>query len=164
MTRLSSLALSRDANSVPIQDQDGGVIKATITFAGGTEHGIGDYDGLGNPFTIFTITGVVIVRLLAVCKTLLGAGATATLEVGIVGNTALLIAQTAADAIDANEIWHDATPDAATELASVISASRILANGQDIIGTVGTANITSGVIDFYLWVRPVSEDSAIVPA
>lgn len=163
MTRLSNLIINRDANNVPIQDGDGVTVKSTITFAGGTANGIGDYDGTGNPFTVFTISGVAIVRLLAVCTASLE-GDSATLEVGISGNTALLIAQTTATAIDANEIWHDNSPDASTELATVISASRILAAGQDIIGTVGTANITSGSIDFYLWVRPVSEDAGVVPA
>jgi len=158
-----NIAMHRDANHVPIQDVDGVLVKKTITFAGATTDAIGDDGGANDPFTIFTVTGVVIVRLLAVCTTLL-TGDTATLQIGTSTTANLFIAETTATEIDANEIWHDATPDAATELASVMSASRILANGQDVIGTVGTADILTGVIDFYLFVRPVSDDANVVPA
>ena len=82
-----------------------------ITFDGGTPNAIGDYDGTGDPFTIFTVTGAVSVRLVAYCTTDL-AGGSATLEVGTTKNTAGIIAQTTATDIDENEIWHDTSPDA----------------------------------------------------
>lgn len=137
--------------------------KKTLTFAGATTNGVGDFDGTGNPATLFTVTGVVSVKLMAVCTTLLTIDATATLEVGIAGNTAVLIALTAGDAIDANEIWHDTTPDSAYELASVVS-ERLLSNGQDIIATVATANINTGVIDFYCEWKPFSAGASVIAA
>ena len=134
-----------------------------ITFAGGTANAIGDFDGTGNPATIFTVTGRVRCKLRAVVTTTLTIDATATVEVGITGNTAIFIALTAADAPDVNEIWHDATPDNATELESV-NAERILANGQDIILTCATANTLTGVIRFYCEWTPISADGNVVAA
>lgn len=137
-------------------------VEKEITFAGGTTNAIGDHDGTGDPFTIFTVTGTVLVKLLAICETDL-AGASATLEVGIAGNTAGLIAQSTATDIDAGEIWHDASPDAKIELSSVL-AERIVSNGSDIIGTVATANITGGVIRFIAFWYPLSEGASVVAA
>lgn len=135
-------------------------VKTTTTFTGGTANSTGDFDGTGNPFTIATVTGSVLVKVMAVCTTNL-AGATATLEVGIAGDTAEIIAQSTATDIDAGELWHDATPDSGIETSSVI-AEKIIVNGADIIGTVGTANITSGVIDFYIFWKPLAEGSSVV--
>ena len=39
----------------------------TITFAGGTTNGIGDFDGTGNPATVFTVTGAVMAVVWGVC-------------------------------------------------------------------------------------------------
>lgn len=153
----------RDANSTPLNDFGWGLVEEkSITFAGGTTNAIGDHDGTGDPFTIFTVTGTVLVKVFGVCETDL-AGATATLEVGIAGNTAGLIAQSTATDIDAGEIWHDATPDAGIE-ASSVAVERILANGADIIGTVGTSNITSGAIKFFCVWYPLSEDGLVEAA
>jgi hypothetical protein len=137
-------------------------VEKEITFVGGTADGIGDYDGSGNPFSIFTVTGDVEVKVVAIGKTNL-VGSSATLEVGISGNTAALIAQSSAEAIDAGEIWHDATPDSGIELSSVVTQN-IIANGADIIGTVGTANITSGAIRFLCLWRPLSRNGVVVAA
>lgn len=158
MSQITS-AMRRDSNYVPIQDKDGITVIKSMTFAGGTTDDPGDYDGAGNPATLFTVTGDVILRIIAICKTNL-AGANATLEVGVSGDTAKFIAQTTATDIDANEIWHDATPDASIELDTV-STPWIVSNGQDVIQTVGTANITSGKIDYYCQFRPLSNDANV---
>jgi len=129
----------------------------TITFAGGTTNAIGDFDGTGNPVTLFTVTGTVSMRILAKCTTSLE-GATATLRVGTaLANTGLIASTTATD-IDVNEIWHDATPDSSVEATTVL-AERIVS--QDVIATVGTANITSGVIDFVCIWKPLSPDGNV---
>jgi len=78
-------------------------------------------------------------------------------EVGISGNTACLIAQTAALDIDAGEIWHDATPDSSFELASV-AKEFMLSNGADIILTVATDEVNAGVLVFCLEYFALSED------
>lgn len=157
------MGVPRDDNNVPVIDSRFALrAEKLITFVGGTTNGIGDHDGTGDPFTIFTVTGHVMVRLLAIVETDL-AGASATLEVGVAGDTANLIAQSTATDIDASEIWHDATPDSPDELTSVL-AEKIIANGKDIIGTVGTANITSGAIRFMCFWYPLSEGASVVAA
>lgn len=135
-------------------------IEKEITFAGGTTNGIGDHDGTGDPFTIFTVTGGVIAKVFAICTTDL-VGASATLEVGTAKNTAGIIAQSTATDIDANEIWHDATPDASVEASTVVAEKIVV---QDVIGTVATANITAGVIKFVCLWKPVTRDGDVVAA
>lgn len=133
------------------------IAKKTITFDGGTANAIGDHDGTGDPFTIATVTGVVVARVFGVCTTNL-AGASATVEVGTADTTAGIIAQTTATDIDAGEIWHDASPDSEVEAVSVATENFVT---DDVVGTVATANITAGVIDFYILWKPLSLNSSV---
>lgn len=110
--------------------------------------------------TLFTVTGVVGVKLFARCTESL-AGATATVAAGTALTTAGLIAQTTGTDIDINEIWHDATPDASVELTTVLT-EKIVA--QDIIQTIGTAAVTDGTLVYYCTWRPISSDGAVVAA
>lgn len=151
-------SFSRDANGVPITT-NGIVVSKSMTFAGGTTNDPGDYDGTGNPATLFTVTGDVLVRIFAVCSVNL-AGAGATIEVGITGNTAGLIAQTTATDIDAGHVWIDTAP----ATIEALPAQQILTNGTDIIQTVATANITAGALTYYcLWTN-LSSDGNVVAA
>lgn len=135
-------------------------LKKSVTFAGGTANDMGDFDGTGNPYTLFTVTGDVLVYIVPVCKTNL-AGATATLEVGVTGATAALVAQTTATDIDVNEGWFAATP----SLAVANTAQyHVVGGGLDIIQTAGTANITSGAVDYYLFWKPLSDDGLVTVA
>ncbi len=100
---------------------------------------------------VATVTGRVLIHRMGVhCSTLL-AGATATLEMGTANNTAALIAQTTATDIDANEFWRDATPEA--EVAPSITDFLVNAN---IILTVGTAAVSSGVLEVSMLWLPMS--------
>jgi len=136
-------------------------VEKDITFAGATTNAIGDFDGTGDPFDIFTVTGTVIVKLIAVCTTTLTIDATATFKVGTAITPAGLIALEAGDAIDVNEIWHDTDCDASVEAATV--APEFIVN-QDIIGTTETANIKTGVIKFICLWKPVSKDGNVIAA
>ena len=138
----------------------GAVTEKVMTFAGGTTNDPGDHDGTGDPATLFTVTGTVLMKIFALCEATL-VGATATIEVGTAINTAGLIAQTTATNIAINEIWHDATPDASVE-ASTVVAERIV--NQNVIQTVGTANITSGVIRYIAVWKPISLDGDVSAA
>ena len=149
-------------NNPPSLNIQGQIARKTMTFDGGTTNDPGDFNGTGNPADLFTVTGIVQVRVVAVCTTVL-AGASATVEVGITGSTAAVIAQTTGTDIDANEIWHDATPDAALEL-STVAATRIITNGADIIQTVATADVTSGVILYVCFWEPISSGATVVAA
>ena len=155
-----------DGNGFPMDAGSywGNSVEKIITFAGGTTNAIGDYDGTGDPFSIFTVTGDVLVKIYGVCTTDLVGGA--TIEVGIAGNTAALLPQVAdATSIDAGEIWHmtDATVDSGVEAASVL-IEKMVVNGADIIGSIGTANITAGVIKFVCVWYPLSEGASVEAA
>jgi len=136
------------------------VVKKTMTFAGATVNDPGDHDGTGDPADLFIVSGDVHVYIFGVCKTtLVGA---ATIEVGVAGATAALIAQIA-DATDLveNEGYFSAAPSLALAVAPVYS---VIGGGLDIIQTVGTANITAGEIDYYCYWKPLSEGATVTAA
>lgn len=130
-------------------------------FAGGTTNARGDHDGTGDGKVMFTVTGVVLVRVFGLCTTDL-AGATATIELGVAGNTAALIAQTTATDIDDGDIWKDTSPEVGVDTLANLPGPFLVADGADIIETVGTANITSGNIKYYCLWRPISADGNVV--
>lgn len=108
-------------------------------------------------FKIADVTGIVAMQVFGICSTNL-AGAGATIEVGTALSTAGLIAQTTATDIDANEIWHDASPDASIELSSVLTQKIVT---QDVNYKIGTADISAGVITFYILWSPISDDGNV---
>jgi hypothetical protein len=128
------------------------------TFDGATADARGEFDGAGNPTTLFTVTGDVLAVVFAKCTTLL-AGTNATIEVGVSGDTAVIIAQTTATDIDANEIWNGATP-----AAVALLTPKLVSGGADIIETVATADITSGVLVYHCLWTPISADGLVVAA
>lgn len=115
------------------------------------------------PISVFTVTGDVVMAAVGVCKAALTTSDAITVELGVSGATTAFIAQIA-DATDliANEIWHDASPDATIELESVW-ADRIVSNGQDVILTT-TGTVTDGDITFYCRWYPLSSDGNVVAA
>src|SRR3990167_6544000 len=154
----------RDGNHVPITNL-GLITKKTVTFAGGTTDAWGDDGGALDGAALFTVTGLVQAQVLAVCTTLLD-GATATIEVGITGDTAIFLPIETATQIDAGQIWVN---DAANGTSIILGAETAatgnlplyLLNGNDIILTVKTSNVTSGVLDFYCIWSPISSDAAV---
>jgi len=53
-----------DSNGYPVMDTTWGQkIDKVMTFAGGTANDPGDYDGTGNPATLFNVKGVVRMRI-----------------------------------------------------------------------------------------------------
>jgi len=143
-------AFNRDANSVPITGLGLQATKA-ITYVAGTTGAVG-------PTTLFTVTGVVAVRLFAIASgtDLTGSG---TLEAGIAGNTAALLAQTAATALDVGEIWIDATP-ATVELLPELQ----VLSGTNVIQTIGTNTVTAGTLTYYCNWFPLSSGASVVAA
>lgn len=135
-----------------------GQIEKTVTFNGGTTNGIGNDGGSQDPYTLFTVTGMVEVSIIAVCTTSL-TGATATVAVGTSLNPTGLITTTTATSITNKLIWHNASPNATIELASVV-ARRLVSD--NIILTTGTANVTGGVLKFIVRWAPISADGNIV--
>lgn len=158
-TEILNRVFDDQADAIRVGDWGQQVTK-TMTFDGATTNDPGDFDGTGNPATLFNVTGLVKMRIVAVCTVSL-AGASATLSVGTATTAAGLIAQTTATDIDANELWHDASPDASVELTTVAPERFVF---QDVIQTVGTANITAGSITYYCWWKPESADGNVEAA
>lgn len=142
-----------DANGNPVSYNGHLVTKKTIAYTGAANL------GAQGATTLFTVTGDVIATIFAVCSENL-AGATATIEAGISGNTAALLAQSTATDIDAGEVWIDTGP----ATIEAVPADKILTNGTDIIQTIATADITDGTLTYYcLWV-PLTSGSTVVAA
>lgn len=133
--------------------------KASSAFAGATGNAHGDSAGTSNPYTLFTVTGVVELKIFGIVNTLLTG--TGTLEVGVTGNTAALIAQSTGTDLDANEVWVDATPGLGAE---ALPTGSFIVSNLNIIETVGTADITAGQIDYYCIWRPISTGATVVAA
>jgi len=145
-------AFSRDANGVPITNK-GLVVTKVRAYTGAA--------GLGaqGASTLFTVTGDVSIGIFANCSEDL-AGANATIEVGISGNTAALIAQTTATTIDNGEIWLDTSPATVENYPT----EKLLIAGTDIIETIATNDITDGTLTFYCVWFPFSADANVVAA
>ena len=111
---------------------------------------------------LFTVTGTVFIKLVAVCTTNVASAAGCT--IGIDAGTVVIIPDTDCTLLAAGEIWHDATPDASVELLSIMKEF-IISNGVDIAIDVETAKqVDSGVVEFYCIYSPLSSDGAVVPA
>jgi hypothetical protein len=145
-------SIQRDANRVPIQSNEAFLVSKTRTFDGSAGNGAQGASDL------FTVTGDVLVTVFAVCsEDLVGAG---TIEAGISGNTAAILAQIAnATNLDAGEVWSDSGP----ATVEALPGAKIL-SGADIIETIGTADITDGTITYYCLFRPLSEDATVTAA
>jgi hypothetical protein len=133
-------------------------------FTGGTDNTRGDKDGTKAVLPLFKVTGVVLARIFAVGTVdLVGA---ATLEVGVAGNTASLIAQLAnATSISAGKIWSQASCALGVQLLSTVLGPYIVSAGH--LGTitidekVASADITAGNLDYYILWRPISPDGNV---
>jgi len=135
------------------------IVRKTVTFTGA--------EGLGavGSVNLFTVLGLVKMRIMAICSVNLASDAApggATIEVGVAGTTNKFIATTTAEDIDAADIWHDATPDAAVEADSV--APFYLNYGCNVIATVAVDDVVSGVITFIAEYVPLESGSAMSAA
>lgn len=150
MTTVTS-AFNRDANHVPITAL-GLTETKEITFSALTTGAVG-------PTTLFTVTGTVAVRLFGVISgtDVTGSG---TIEAGIAGNTAALLAQTTGTALDVGEIWIDNAPATVEALPTL----QILTAGTDIIQTIATDTLNAGTLTYYCLWFPISSDGAVVAA
>jgi len=141
-----------DDNFRTINSNEALKLESTWTFDAATT-------GATTAHTLFTVTGNVLATVFGVCDTTLNDAGAPTIEVGVTGNTAVLIAQSVAKSLADGEIWVDATMTRVG--AGVIPAMQVLNDGIDIILTIGTATITSGVVDFYCLWRPLSAGAEI---
>lgn len=139
-----------DANSRTVNSNESFLLSSAWTF-------VGNATGDTGAHTLFTVTGDVLLSVFAVCSTNL-AGA-ATIEVGVTGNTAGILAQIAdATTLDAGEVWVD---DTATVGVKAIPTTKLVTNGLDVLLTIGSTDLTAGVVTFYCTWRPLSDGSGV---
>ena len=147
-----SASIDRDANRQIISSNEAFKLESTWTFVAGTTGAIAAH-------TLFTVTGNCLVTVFGVCDTTLTSGGSNTIEVGVTGNTAALIAQSVGASLADGEIWVDATM---TRVGvGAVPAMQAINDGVDIILTIATATLTAGVVDFYCLWRPLSSDGNI---
>lgn len=138
--------------NVPVSESGFVAIK-NITFTGAAGAG-----AVGT-ISLFTITGDVLAKVFGTVTTDL-AGALATIEIGISGNTTGFITTTLATDLDTGEAWIDATPAALEQLTA---NSKILST--NVIATIALGSgITGGVLNLYCVWKPVSANASVVAA
>lgn len=137
--------------------------KVSSAFDGGTADAHGDESGTGNPYTLFNVTGDVALKgVVGIINTSL-TGASATLEVGLAGNTAKLIAQATGTDLDDGDVWTDAGSEAAIDKLAD-GGLFFINDGGDIIETVATADVTAGQIDYYAIWAPLEIGASVKAA
>jgi len=132
--------------------------------------------GLGEPVTktitfanlaaaanLFTITGDVVVKILAICTTSLASAGGCTVSVGIAADPDAILPATDVTVLDAREIWKDIT--ASSEIESWTSSVRhyVITDGNDIIINP-SAQVDSGALVFYCFFIPLSSDGDVTAA
>ena len=137
-------------------------------FTGNTNSTHGDVDNTPT-YTIFTVTGMVIVKTFwSRCNvSLTEGGATATIVVGFAGDTNAFMTAQNAVSFDAGELWSLATLSSATAGIAITDSigHGYLLNSTDIIETVGGAqDVDSGQIDYFCIWAPMELEATIVEA
>lgn len=145
-------------------DLSNAALYASVAFAGGTTNARGDDGGTNDPYTLFNVTGDVAIRMFGVCTTDLVSAGGGTLEIGVTGNTAAILAQETATDIDANGIYVSATQVKGVLPLATVVGPFIVVNGLDILETIGTADVTGGNMYYVCLWRPLSPTSTVIPA
>lgn len=145
-------ALQRDGNFRTIDTNEAFCSESTWTFAAATTGAVAAH-------TVFTVTGNVLATVFGVCDTTLDSGGAPTIEMGVTGNTAVLIPQSVAKSLADGEVWVDATMTRVG--AGAIPAMQVINDGNDIILTIASATVTAGKVDFYCLWRPLSDGASI---
>ena len=112
--------------------------------------------------SVFTVTGDVIIRIIAIVTTNVVPNTTANIRLGTIGNTDAMIGDSVSSNLDAREIWNDSV--ASREIEAVDSVrGYIIADGNDVILTL-SAQVNSGVIRFYGFWTPLSGSGKVANA
>lgn len=119
------------------------------------------FDNAGQ-IPIFTVTGDVIVRIVAVVNSNCGSTGGCNASVGIAGDVDAIIPVTDITLLVAKEIWHDATPDSEIEALNTIK-EYIITDGNDITVNSSAAD-NSGAIHFSCFWTALSSGASVVSA
>lgn len=166
---MSGEELFNHANQLA-QSYGGAELKWQITkhvsspFTGATPDQHGNDGGANDPYTIMTVTGdCILAAFWGVINTDL-TGATATIEVGTVGNTAGILAQELATDMDDGAVYVSGTVADGVGSLATSGAWMVINDGADIIETTATANVEAGQIDYYCIWAPAEDGAKITSA
>lgn len=112
---------------------------------------------------VFTVTGLVRVRLMVESTGALTSEGAATIQLGFEGATTALIGSTTATDIIDNELWYDTTPTTQQDTFANVVFDRVV-NELDIGYNIGTAALTGGSLVFHCWWEPISSTGLVVAA
>jgi hypothetical protein len=128
-----------------------GVVRKTVTF-----------NNTNADVDLFTVTGAVIARIIAICGT--NVESAAGCNIGVDAGGVALIADTDCTILEAGDIWHDNSPDASVEAVTVMK-EYIIANGTTILLDVeGAKQVDSGAVTFVCFYTPITADGAVAAA
>ena len=149
-----------------------GALPSVYALSGGATRlvSVQTVDGSGTTWTaaahrLFTITGLVKVRIFGLVDEALTEGnGNETIEVGVAGATAALIAQLAdPNTLVANDVWTNGA--ASTALPVGFPTDWAVVGDLDIdLVVAGTTGITNGQITFYVEWVPISAGATVVAA
>lgn len=162
LTEIGNDTYDSVAHAVKTVSASPDAVSKAVTYAGATLNDPGDFDGTGNPETLFNVTGQCLIAIIAVCSTTL-TGATATLKVGNSSSAAKYIPQQTATNITAGKTV-DITGIVAAGTAPNTTPNQAAVDGEAIIATVGTADITAGVITYYCFYKALTPGAAVTAA
>lgn len=109
-----------------------------------------------NTHEVFTVTGLVRMRMWIECTSNLASGGdTATLTFGVEGTPAGFIAATNEDALDANDLWYDASPTVVYDITGNVIMDYVI-NGLDVGYDITDEDLTAGVLVFHCVWEPLN--------
>jgi len=114
-----------------------------------------------DPHEVFTVTGLVRVRLWQICTEDV-AGAGASIQYGYAGATNGFIASTAAADLDIGELWYDATPTTVIDATATCMIFDYVINGLDIGYEITGAAMTDGILVFHCVWEPLEAGATVV--
>jgi hypothetical protein len=111
---------------------------------------------------LFTVTGVVRMKVLPVCTTDLVPSAEGGLIcLGTETSTSEWIAATSVSIIAAGEVWCDSTPVETNGAYGTLVLDKIVVS-KDIGYQIATASLSTGGMTFHCWWTPLSPDGNVV--
>ena len=163
---MSTVIVSGDSDGIPIGTLNAfkTVVSSPSVFLGGTTNARGDENGTGNPQSLFTVRGDILVGVYGVSTLGLTSAGGATIGVGTVDNANGIIPSTTATDIDTDEVWVDSTP--SVDLISIDELTYyIVTNGNDIVETTANSqDITAGQIFYVALYRPITPGATLISA
>jgi len=112
---------------------------------------------------LFTVTGLVRVRIIAVVTTTGDdtTGDTSNIQLGTDGDTDGFIAATDVDDLLEDELWYDATPTTKFDTTSTVVIDKTV-NTEDVGYEITGEAATAGVIVFHCWWEALDGTGAVV--